>query len=330
MKKTVSLIFSAAVLCFLTGCNPDGIFYEFKSFKKYDAATVHNIPSNLTSVRPIEKIDAASLSFFAVGCAGSGNQGQVLVAKAMGEWSAHENPEFVLYLGDNFYGRGVSSVNDSQWQSKFEDIYDSKALALPFYAVLGNHDQYKNPEAQIEYSKKNSRWKMPAHYYSFEKILSDGTKIQFFGLDTTPIVEGKMIDQARWLEEGLRVSTADWKVVFGHHPVYSGAKTYLRQIRTMRHLLEPLFKKYKVDLYVAAHNHSIEVLKNVSGVNYVVSGAGSRPRDIYWTGETKFAHADLGFAGFRIFKTGIQVYIVNGRDGKLIFQEMIPREASNP
>ena len=45
---------------------------------------------------------------------------------------------FVVLLGDNFYEDGVASVDDPQWQTKFEDPYAN--IDLPFYAVLGNHD----------------------------------------------------------------------------------------------------------------------------------------------------------------------------------------------
>jgi predicted MPP superfamily phosphohydrolase len=89
-----------------------------------------------------------------VGCAGTGNNGQILLAESMAKLAADFKPDFILYLGDNFYGRGVSSVEDIQWQTKFENIFKPEALPVPFYAVLGNHDYYLNPDAQVAYLEK--------------------------------------------------------------------------------------------------------------------------------------------------------------------------------
>ena len=36
---------------------------------------------------------------------------------------AKYNPEFLLAIGDNFYSRGVTSVDDPQFKSKFEDTF---------------------------------------------------------------------------------------------------------------------------------------------------------------------------------------------------------------
>src|SRR5687767_4996668 len=60
-----------------------------------------------------------------------------------------------LLAGDNFYVR-LSGVLDYQWQSLFEDMYDAKKLAMPFYVSLGNHD-YEQNKAQIErdYARRN-------------------------------------------------------------------------------------------------------------------------------------------------------------------------------
>jgi len=72
-----------------------------------------------------------------------------------------------LLAGDNFYVK-LSGVQDYQWQSLFEDMYDAQKLAMPFYVALGNHD-YEQTKAQIErdYARKNpdSRWKYPAKWY---------------------------------------------------------------------------------------------------------------------------------------------------------------------
>ena len=56
---------------------------------------------------------------------------------------------------------------------------------------------------------------MPAAYYTFQ-----AGAVQFFALDTDLISEA----QLRWLTESLDKSVATWKVVYGHHPIYSAGQ----------------------------------------------------------------------------------------------------------
>src|SRR5690606_28763752 len=73
-----------------------------------------------------------TVRFVALGDAGEGNPTQYKVAGAMETaCAAHGGCEFALYLGDNFYDVGVSGPGDSQFQTKFEDPYQS--IVFPFY-----------------------------------------------------------------------------------------------------------------------------------------------------------------------------------------------------
>ena len=77
--------------------------------------------------------------------------------------------------------------------------------------------------------------------------------VEFFAIDTTPLGwRTKDAEQLKWLEGALKKSTARWKVVFGHHPLYSHSKRPYNA--TLIRRLEPLFVKHKVDLYVAGHD----------------------------------------------------------------------------
>jgi len=50
--------------------------------------------------------------------------------------------KFVINVGDSFYPTGVTSKSDSKWQTRWRDIYAPELLALPWYSVYGNHDEY--------------------------------------------------------------------------------------------------------------------------------------------------------------------------------------------
>lgn len=92
----------------------------------------------------------------------------------------------------------------------------------------------------------------------------------------------------------------------------------------MRKILLPILTQHHVDLYVSAHSHTLEAMNPVEGVNFVVSGAGSRPRDkVYWTEDTLYAGANKGFAWIQISKEEINV-IYLGEGGKVYYSSRIP------
>merc|ERR1719150_2759759 len=74
------------------------------------------------------------------GC-GMSPQCQQNIANKMKEWVAENTDvKFVLNLGDSFYPAGVSNHTDSQWKTKWKDVYGSSITILRWYSVYGNHD----------------------------------------------------------------------------------------------------------------------------------------------------------------------------------------------
>merc|ERR1719453_1406969 len=69
---------------------------------------------------------------------------QTLTAYEMSTWAWVVNAQFVIALGDNFYDDGVTSTHDELWDTAFHDIYSSKPLHVPWFAVLGNHDYHSS------------------------------------------------------------------------------------------------------------------------------------------------------------------------------------------
>jgi predicted MPP superfamily phosphohydrolase len=119
--------------------------------------------------------DSAAVRFLVVGDWGTGASFQKRVAAQMCAKASKEKPAFILSTGDNIYNSGVSSVDDPQWKTKFEDIYSCSELSLPWYAVLGNHDHRGSFQAEIDYHKKNPRWNMPDRYYRVGKTARQWT-----------------------------------------------------------------------------------------------------------------------------------------------------------
>lgn len=221
-----------------------------------------------------------------------------LVVAEMSAYMVGRPAEAVFLLGDNFYPNGVTSVEDEQWRSKFEQLFPEATFPIPFQACLGNHDHEGSVAAQVEYSRRSSRWSMPAQYYSRILDLQDGAKAEFFVLDTQRLWKDHTDDspQLRWFEDALARSKARWKIAVGHHCIRSGGAHGERGILAeIAGRLEPRFERHGVDLYLSGHDHDLQLLRTTAGWLQVVSGAGSVLRDSGLTDDTLFADSAPGF-----------------------------------
>ena len=272
-----------------------------------------------------------SVRFLAFGDWGrDGGSFQKPVAEQMGRTAAADRSQFVVALGDNFYEDGVPDVKAAQWKTSFEAIYTAPSLQIPWYVALGNHDYHGNAQAQVDYTLTNPRWKMPARYYTFTRRIDTRTSAQFFVLDSSPYAYRKEpkgygdlsaqdpAAQTAWLERELAKSTAQWKIVCAHHPVYSGGVH--RDTPELIAAIEPLLEKFGVQVFLNGHDHDLQHLR-VGAVNYFCSGAGSKPRAASRDSRTLFSLGDTGgflavkltqeeFQGRFIDHTGKEVYAV--------------------
>jgi tartrate-resistant acid phosphatase type 5 len=178
-----------------------------------------------------------TLNFVAFGDWGMTGLNQTLVAAQMALYNTRKQVEFIIALGDNFYMNGVSSDIDEQWVSTYRDVYTQPSLQVPWYAILGNHDYHKNPQAQIDYyhNKRDGRWVMPDHSYSILRELNDinGTTVEIIFIDTPMLCPTETIETSRGgihevtidmtnreytkIERMLNESTATWLLVAGHY-----------------------------------------------------------------------------------------------------------------
>lgn len=131
-----------------------------------------------------------SLHFAVIGDMGTGGPGQKRVARAIAGRAQEAPLDFMLSVGDNFYPAGVLGADDPQWQTAWEAVYDDPVFDIPVRVVLGNHDHYGFPMAQLDYARSNDRWTMPALFYSWSERLADGARVDFFAIDTEPIRTG--------------------------------------------------------------------------------------------------------------------------------------------
>lgn len=257
----------------------------------------------------------SQVGFVFFGDGGLGDTGQYRVAEAVGRFCATQPCDFGALLGDNIYPDGVSSLDDPQWQRKFEAPYAS--LDMVFRPALGNHDHHGDPQAQVEYSAVSDRWDMPASYYGFEL-----GPAAFFVLDT----ERMSWRQRRWLARGLRRSSATWNVVYGHHPLLSYGQHGPE--RSLRRRIGCVVERH-ADFYLAGHDHDQQVLEDGSTVHVVMGSGGVKTRPVSSGPETQFAVSAKGF-GHLLLSEGSAWLTVVGAEDSIRFQREYLAPAADP
>lgn len=284
------------------------------------------------------------LNFLVLGDWGRrGELDQHQVAVQMGETAQKTAARFVISVGDNFYEDGVASVQDEQWQKSYELVYSAPSLQVPWYAILGNHDYHANCDAQIEYGKISSRWRMPARYFMQTHPLDKDTTADFFYLDTTPMVKSyydaffdeptrpqvitqNVPEQMQWFKAALAASTAQWKIVIGHHPIYSGGEHGDTE-EIIEHIL-PLLQEHGVQVYFSGHDHDLQHLM-AGDINLFVSGAGSRVRPTKKTEHTVFAETKSGFTSVSLRPEKMDLRMIDNF-GKQLYATSVSRNIAAP
>ena len=280
---------------------------------------------------------AGALSFIAMGDWGrQGEFNQRAVAAQMGRVARRLDAAFILALGDNFYPSGVQSVNDPQWRTSFEDVYTAHALHVDWYVALGNHDYDGDVQAQVDYSQVSRRWRLPARYYAFREKVADGVDAEFFVLDTSPFITESggerqqqpvphtdTTAQRKWLDSALAVSTAKWKFIAGHHPVY-GHRLF-PVIPEMERLIVPRVAKYGIAAYFSGHEHRLQhIVPDGSVAHYFVSGAASETRTGSRMPGVRFVSSRSGFFAMSLTRDSLIVQAVD-HEGRMLYRTALTK-----
>ncbi|MBI2980967.1 MAG: metallophosphoesterase [Deltaproteobacteria bacterium] len=215
---------------------------------------------------------SSSVSFLILGDWGSGTQDQLDTAKAMGNRCAPEECDFVVSVGDNFYPSGVQSTKDPFWKTRYKEVYQD--LELPFYAAIGNHDRFGNSQAQIDYSKIDSSWRMPGDHYSVEfPEGGESPTLELFVI-SAELFGGEVRD---WLTREIDSSRAVWKMLVVHHPIISNGPHGDDEMRINDELLPIICNK--IDLVLSGHDHLYAHLQetiNECRIDQLILGAGGQ------------------------------------------------------
>ena len=292
------------------------------------------------------KQEIDGIAFLAIGDFGRhGAFTQKEVARDMGTVAEILDLNFTVSVGDNFYPTGVQSTQDYQWISSFESIYTHHLLHEPWFVALGNHDYEGNVQAQIDYSNVSRRWEMPNRYFERLIEIDNDQYLQLLVIDTNPMVskylkepekylginDQSTQEQLKWIEDKLSTTNPKivWRIVVGHHPLYSGGKRKTaKETQEIQHLLEPVFEKHKVHAYICGHEHDLQIIKrNNKPFTQFLSGAGSELRESGRTEGTLFADAVPGFMAFTLTNKVLTAYVIQSQknDFKVIYKNKITK-----
>lgn len=201
-----------------------------------------------------------------------------------GAYSTLTSVNFMLHAGDLI----TTSNADWQWGEWFEAGGWINGM-VPTLATPGNHEYYKDStgKAQVSMHWRPSfvlpengpnKLKETAYYFDYQGVRLISLDSQAALLDSTV-----MDAQADWLESVLKNNPNRWTVAMHHHPIYSTAIG--RDNDDWRLKIEPLYKKYRVDLVLQGHDHTYgrglnmplgQSRKFPDGPIYVVSVSGPK------------------------------------------------------
>lgn len=265
-------------------------------------------PTAAQAMTPLPASDRPlDLRFIAVADTGTGARGQYDVAAAMERYRRANPYRLALLAGDNIYNNGEIEKVQAVFERPYAPLLNA---GVQFRAVLGNHDiRTNNGVDQLRYPKFN----MAGRYYNFRE-----GPVEFFALDTNGNADWQ--NQLVWLDRTLRASTAPWKVVFGHHPIYSSG--FYGVNRSLISRLVPLFKRHGVQLYISGHDHSYERTQPIEGTTYLIVGAGAGLRPVGRSAWTAKSASTLSFAGIDVLGNELRIQTFD-KDSRLIDQGQI-------
>ncbi len=278
----------------------------------------------LHSVQPL---NGAKLRLFALGDTGSGGESQYAVAAAMkARCKTLGGADGILLLGDNAYQNGMESVDDPQWQTKIWEPYSSDCLRhLPIFPVLGNHDYKGNPQAQIDYSLINNRWRFPNRFYDVR--FGDLVTVVAFDSELSEVCLRPTQCTVDFMADALATSRTPWKVVMAHHPLDSSSGHGFSHTGGLRGFLLKPYLCDRADLWLSGHVHHLEHLapKDCRLQMFIAGGGGAELyHDVEKVDSSQFVQPVSGFLELE-FGPDEMVARFIGTEGQTLYETTKPK-----
>lgn len=246
---------------------------------------------------PVFSAEQPSLLRFAViGDSGTGDQYQYRIAQQMLAWHDRYPFDLVLTLGDNIYGGafGWGGGNEKDFAERFDKPYaELLARGVTFRAALGNHDMREDEGQDLIRARDRFHIDGPEGFYNFTAGSWESNSgeseplLEFFVLNTVRVEHDKKDpEQLAWLAGALAASRARWRIVYGHHPLYSTGRRHGSDLR-LRAKVEPLLlgahgasngAEPLAQVVLAGHDHIYERFHPQKGITYFVCGSSGELR----------------------------------------------------
>jgi hypothetical protein len=262
-------------------------------------------PSVSSPPRPFSMV-----RLLAVADGGSGNGHQQAVADRMAERHRQHPVDLVVLGGDNIYPDGNLTRIDATFTRPYRALLSA---GVPFHAVLGNHDiRTANGDPQVAFRP----FGMKGRWYALRR-----GPVELFFLDTNHNAAWQ--HQMPWLRKALAASTAPWKVVIGHHPIYSSG--FYGDDPEAIARLTPLFERHGVQLYINGHEHHYERSKPLAGTTYLqVGGGGAYLRAVVPNERSARAVSTYSFAEISVTPEQLEIVAWDAR-GQHLDQALLRR-----
>ena len=205
-----------------------------------------------------------------------------------GAYSTLPKANLMIHAGDLIN----RSNSDYEWGEWFEAGGWVNGM-IPSLSTPGNHEYYRDKNEKPHVSM-HWRPQFPLPENGPEDLeetayFIDYQGVRFIALNSqAAIIDSSILDkQATWFEKTVKENPNRWTIVIHHHPIYSTKSG--RDNDEWRAKMEPLYKKYKVDIVLQGHDHTYgrginmplgQSRKKPDGPIYVVSVSGPKMYDI--------------------------------------------------
>jgi len=170
---------------------------------------------------------------------------------------ANRGVDFTLLLGDNAYNYGKHSEYDARFNPTLSPELTQYIARKVDYLAVGNHDIWDGMGGQPtrdNYSvpRNGPVGEWAEHNYSF-----DYGNVHFTTFDSNSLNSASRLEnQLDWLVADMQDSTADWKIVFAHHPVAGAPDKYENPGQNYYKQVVKRLREADVDLLMVGHSHT--------------------------------------------------------------------------
>lgn len=210
-----------------------------------------------------------------IGDFGKGNQSQLDVMNSYIDYTGTRGTDVWLWMGDNAYQDG----EDSEYQTKVFNQFDSIFPYMPFFPTPGNHDYgsmngynlltptfhtlhsgaYYDIISVPENAEIGGYPSGTEAFYSY-----DYGNVHYVSLNSeVQNTNSRNSAMENWLTQDLAQNTQDWTIVYFHQAPYSRGSHDSDDVweifmRGMRKNILPILDAGNVDLVLSGHSHNYE------------------------------------------------------------------------